>query len=55
MQPLIDELTVSGEAEIAQAGLDRWYTAGAEMPVVVLPPNRSVEELDHAIEVLRPS
>lgn len=55
VQPLIDELTVSGEAEIAQAGLDRWYTAGAEMPVVVLPPNRSVEELDHALEVLRPS
>ncbi|MFD1521495.1 hypothetical protein [Pseudonocardia yunnanensis] len=33
----------------------RWYTAGAEMPVAVLPPERSVEELDHALEMLRPS
>jgi hypothetical protein len=52
---LIDELTVSGSAEIARAGVDRWYAAGAEMPVVVLPPNRSVEELDHALEALRPA
>ncbi|WP_433286097.1 LLM class flavin-dependent oxidoreductase [Pseudonocardia sp. CA-142604] len=52
---LIDELTVSGNAETARAGLDRWYAAGAEMPVVVLPPNRSVEELDHALEALRPT
>ena len=52
---LIDELTVSGNAETARAGLDRWYAAGAEMPVVVLPPNRSVEELDHALEALRPN
>jgi alkanesulfonate monooxygenase SsuD/methylene tetrahydromethanopterin reductase-like flavin-dependent oxidoreductase (luciferase family) len=53
-QVLIDELTVSGDAETARAGLDRWYAAGAEMPVVVLPPNRSLEELDHALEALRP-
>lgn len=51
---LIDELTVSGDAETARAGLDRWFAAGADMPVVVLPPSRSVEELDHALEALRP-
>ena len=40
-QVLIDELTMWGDAADARAGLDRWYAAGAEMPVVVLPPNRS--------------
>jgi hypothetical protein len=52
---LIDELTLPGNAETARPGVDRWYAAGAEMPVVVLPANRSVEELDHALEALRPN
>ena len=34
--------------------LDGWFDAGAEMPVIVLPPGRPVDELDQALEALRP-
>jgi alkanesulfonate monooxygenase SsuD/methylene tetrahydromethanopterin reductase-like flavin-dependent oxidoreductase (luciferase family) len=51
---LFDELTVRGDAVEGRAALDAWYAAGAEMPVVVLPPGRSREELDVALEALRP-
>lgn len=50
---LLDELTLWGDAEQAAQGLDRWYAAGGQMPTVVLPPGRSVEELDHMLEGLR--
>ena len=53
-QVLIDELTVSGDAGTARAALDRWYAAGAEMPTIVLPPNRSYDELEHILDALRP-
>jgi hypothetical protein len=39
----------------ARQGLDRWYEAGADMPVVTLPPNRSVEELDPILDALAPA
>jgi alkanesulfonate monooxygenase SsuD/methylene tetrahydromethanopterin reductase-like flavin-dependent oxidoreductase (luciferase family) len=52
-QVLLDELTISGDADAAHATLDRWYAAGAEMPVLVLPPNRSIEELEHILRTLR--
>jgi alkanesulfonate monooxygenase SsuD/methylene tetrahydromethanopterin reductase-like flavin-dependent oxidoreductase (luciferase family) len=51
---LLDELTVRGDGGSARARLDAWYAAGAEMPVLVLPPGRSRDELDHALETLRP-
>lgn len=51
---LLDELTVQGDAASARAALDRWYDAGAEMPVIVLPPGRPVDELDHVLGALRP-
>ncbi len=53
-QVLVDELTISGDAEAAKATLDRWYAAGADMPTLVLPPNRRVEELEHILRTLRP-
>jgi alkanesulfonate monooxygenase SsuD/methylene tetrahydromethanopterin reductase-like flavin-dependent oxidoreductase (luciferase family) len=53
-QVLVDELTVSGDAATAKAALERWYEAGAELPVIVLPPNRSIEELEHTLRTLRP-
>jgi hypothetical protein len=34
---------------------DRCYEAGADMPVVTLPPNRSVEELDPILDALPPA
>lgn len=54
-QVLLDELTVWGDAAAARAGLHRWYAEGARSPVLALPPNRPVEELDHILESLRPS
>ncbi len=54
-QVLLDELTVWGDADAARAGVQRWYDAGADMPVLVLPPNRGVDELDLVLDALRPS
>jgi len=51
---LLDELTVWGDAADAREGLDRWYAAGADMPVVVLPPGASREELDAMLVALSP-
>jgi alkanesulfonate monooxygenase SsuD/methylene tetrahydromethanopterin reductase-like flavin-dependent oxidoreductase (luciferase family) len=51
---LLDELTIWGDLPAARAGLDRWYAAGADMPVLTLPPNRSLDELDEVLEALRP-
>ena len=52
---LLDELTVHGDAGQARAGLDRWYGAGAEMPVIVLPPNQPLDDLLQTLESLRPA
>lgn len=53
-QTLIDELTITGDPETVAKDLDRWYAAGADMPVVVLPPNASREDLDRTLVALRP-
>jgi hypothetical protein len=52
---LLDELTVHGDAGQARAGLDRWYRAGAETPVIVLPPNQPVDDMLNTLESLRPA
>ncbi len=52
---LLDELTVHGDAATARAALQRWYAAGAQTPVLALPPGRPVAELDHVLEALRPT
>ena len=52
---LVDELTVHGDAGQARAGLERWYRAGAEMPVIVLPPDQPVDDLHYTLESLRPA
>lgn len=51
---LLDELTITGAAQTARTALQRWFAAGADMPVLVLPPNRDPDELEHALRVLRP-
>jgi len=51
---LVDEVTVCGDAERARTVLERWYRAGADMPVLVLPPGRPVEELLDTVEAMRP-
>jgi alkanesulfonate monooxygenase SsuD/methylene tetrahydromethanopterin reductase-like flavin-dependent oxidoreductase (luciferase family) len=52
---LLDELTLWGDATAARAGLERHYAAGADMPTITLPPNRSVEELDYMLDALSPA
>ena len=54
-QVLVDELLITGDATAARTTLDRWYAAGAEVPGIVLPPGRSVEELEHTLHALRPA
>jgi alkanesulfonate monooxygenase SsuD/methylene tetrahydromethanopterin reductase-like flavin-dependent oxidoreductase (luciferase family) len=52
---LLDELTLWGDDAAARAGLERYFAAGAGMPVITLPPNRSVEELDHILDAFAPA
>ena len=52
---LVDELIISGNAETGRADIDSWFDAGAELPVLALPPGRPVDELDYALEALRPT
>jgi alkanesulfonate monooxygenase SsuD/methylene tetrahydromethanopterin reductase-like flavin-dependent oxidoreductase (luciferase family) len=52
---LLDELTLHGDAFAARAGLERWRAAGAEVPVLVLPPERPLDELDDLLTALAPS
>ena len=54
-QVLIDELTLCGDAAAARQKIHRWYDAGAEMPIVTLPPNQSVEQLDVILDGLAPT
>jgi alkanesulfonate monooxygenase SsuD/methylene tetrahydromethanopterin reductase-like flavin-dependent oxidoreductase (luciferase family) len=53
-QVLLDQLTVWGDADAGRSSVNTWFEAGAEMPVLVLPPGRPVAELEYALEVLRP-
>jgi alkanesulfonate monooxygenase SsuD/methylene tetrahydromethanopterin reductase-like flavin-dependent oxidoreductase (luciferase family) len=52
---LLDELTLWGDPAAAREGLDRWYAAGAELPVVVLRPGAALDEIDQTLEALRPA
>jgi alkanesulfonate monooxygenase SsuD/methylene tetrahydromethanopterin reductase-like flavin-dependent oxidoreductase (luciferase family) len=52
---LLDELTVWGDAASARTALDRWYDVGADLPVIVLPPGRELDDLDHILAALKPS
>ena len=52
---LLDELTVWGDASAARLTLDAWHDAGADMPVLVLPPGRDLDELNNVLDALKPS
>jgi alkanesulfonate monooxygenase SsuD/methylene tetrahydromethanopterin reductase-like flavin-dependent oxidoreductase (luciferase family) len=52
---LVDELVLWGDEDGARARLERWYAAGAQLPVVVLPPGRSLPELEAMLHALRPT
>ncbi len=49
---LLEELTVYGTPDEARARLARWEAAGAELPVLLLPPNLERAQLDFAIQAL---
>ena len=48
-QVLVDELLVTD-----RDGLDRWCAAGADLPVLVLPPGRPATELEATLRAFRP-
>lgn len=52
---LLDELTLWGDAAAARQQVERWFAAGADMPIVTLPPNQSIDHLDHILEALAPA
>lgn len=52
---LVDELVVWGDEDQARARLAGWYAAGAQEPVIVLPPGRSLPELEGMLQALRPA
>ena len=43
-QVLVDELLLTGSG-----GLEAWYAAGADTPIVVLPPGRPLGELERTL------
>jgi len=52
---LLEELIVFGTPPQARARLARWHAAGAVMPVLLLRPQLSPDELDFTLNALRPA
>ena len=53
-EELLEELIVFGTPSEARRRLARWHEAGAALPVLLLRPNLSVEELEYTLDALRP-
>ena len=53
-EALLEELIVFGTPSQARARLAAWHTAGAAMPVLLLRPQLSPDELDFTLDALRP-
>jgi alkanesulfonate monooxygenase SsuD/methylene tetrahydromethanopterin reductase-like flavin-dependent oxidoreductase (luciferase family) len=51
---LLEELVVFGTPPEARRRLARWHEAGAALPVLLLRPNLSAEELEFTLNALRP-
>ena len=49
-----DMATMWAQPAAARAAVDRWRGAGAQLPVLVLPPDRPLDELDHVLTALAP-
>ena len=52
---LLAELTIFGPPAAARAQLARWYEAGASMPVLLLPPDLTADEIDRTLRAFRAS
>jgi alkanesulfonate monooxygenase SsuD/methylene tetrahydromethanopterin reductase-like flavin-dependent oxidoreductase (luciferase family) len=53
-EELLEELIVFGTPPQARRRLARWHEAGASLPVLLLRPNLSAEELEYTLDALRP-
>ena len=53
-EALLEELIVFGTPSQARVRLARWHAAGAAMPVLLLRPQMSAEELEYTLDALRP-
>jgi len=51
---LLDELTLWGDPQQGRSKLEEWYVAGAELPMLCLPPGRDLATLDFMLESFRP-
>jgi len=52
---LLEQLAVFGTPDQARARLARWHAAGAALPILLLPPNLTRDEIDFMLTALRPS
>jgi alkanesulfonate monooxygenase SsuD/methylene tetrahydromethanopterin reductase-like flavin-dependent oxidoreductase (luciferase family) len=52
---LLEELIVFGTPSQARQRLAGWHTAGAELPILLLRPGLSIEELEFTLNALRPA
>lgn len=53
-EELLEELIVFGTPVEARQRLARWHEAGAALPILLLRPNLSGEELEYTLDALRP-
>jgi alkanesulfonate monooxygenase SsuD/methylene tetrahydromethanopterin reductase-like flavin-dependent oxidoreductase (luciferase family) len=51
---LLDELTIFGTPDEARVRVARWYAAGAALPILLLPPNLTPDEICLALDAFRP-
>ncbi|HBY95261.1 MAG TPA: hypothetical protein DEP84_15135 [Chloroflexi bacterium] len=50
---LLEQLAIYGTPEQAREQLERWYDAGADMPLLALGPNLSSGEIDFVLQAFR--
>lgn len=53
-ETLLDQLTIYGTPEQACAQLERWYEAGADMPILMFRPELTAEQLTFELNALHP-
>ncbi len=51
---LLEQLTIYGTPKQARTQLDRWYEAGADLPILMFRPNLSSEQIEFELNALRP-
>ena len=49
---LLDELTMYGTPDEARERLARWHEAGAELPILLLPPQLETAQIDFVLSAL---